>query len=343
MQNIKLTFISFLTFSLLLGRTPWEYTLSLGTGYDNNVMRFSSEEISNAGQNPEILGGAQNFDSFVTKYGLVLKKDFWNHGNKDLSFRSKISFSNYVDTPEKRYWSGAMDIMFKWGPYKNLKYSLQHLDKFYLRHYINRDISNSEFEACFFSDRNNFFAISHPVSKKAWGILGVGFLQRYYAQPFTEFDLDITYYKARLNFKLMKIGTLALQVIQGRAISQSHLGTLRPSSFDRSYNTHELFMPLTLKHQIPFLESIGISYRTERRIYDAEDPNDVLHAGRSHVDKKLSLWISKGIAEDISLKLSTRLRSRETDSQYLWVRNLKSFNQLQFWLNIEWDLLYDKY
>ena len=32
----------------------------------------------------------------------------------------------------------------------------------------------------------------------------------------------------------MKIGTLALQVIQGRAIGQSHLGTLRPSSFDRS-------------------------------------------------------------------------------------------------------------
>ena len=80
------------------------------------------------------------------------------------------------------------------GTDKNLKYSLQHLDKFYLRHYINRDISNSEFEACFFSDRNNF-AISHPVSKKAWGILGVEFLQRYYAQPFTEFDLDITYYK----------------------------------------------------------------------------------------------------------------------------------------------------
>ena len=110
--------------------------------------------------------------------------------------------------------------------------------------------------------------------------------------------------------------------------------------------------PITLKNYL-FHLYLNIDYLSfnqweshtdlKKRVYDAEDPNDVLHAGRSHVDRKLGLWIKKGIGEDLSLKLSTRLRSRETDSQYRWVRNLKSFHQLQFWLNIEWDLLYDKY
>ena len=343
MKQILYIYIYFLVLSLLSGSTPWNYTLSLGSGYDSNVLRLSSTEISNAGQNPELLGSSQNFDSFVTKYGFSLKKDLWVNNNKNLLFGSKFSNSNYAHTPEKRHWSGAIQITYKWGSYKNLKYSLQHLDKFYLRHYINRDIGNNELEACYFSDRNNSISLTHRISQRSWGALGVGFLQRYYNQPFTEFDLDITYLKIRLNFKFNKLGTLAFQINQGRAISESHLGVARPSSFDRSYNTQELFIPFILKHRLPFIQSMGISYRSEKRVYDAEDPNDVLHAGRSHVDRKLGLWIKKGIGEDLSLKLSTRLRSRETDSQYRWVRNLKSFHQLQFWLNIEWDLLYDKY
>ena len=150
MKQILYIYIYFLVLSLLSGSTPWNYTLSLGSGYDSNVLRLSSTEISNAGQNPELLGSSQNFDSFVAKYGFSLKKDLWVNNNKNFLFGSKFSNSNYAHTPEKRHWSGAIHITYKWGSYKNLKYSLQHLDKFYLRHYINRDIGNNELEACYF-------------------------------------------------------------------------------------------------------------------------------------------------------------------------------------------------
>ena len=49
------TYISIIMFAFLNANTPWDYTLSLGGGYDSNVMRFSAEEIDNAGQRPEIL------------------------------------------------------------------------------------------------------------------------------------------------------------------------------------------------------------------------------------------------------------------------------------------------
>ena len=92
-----------------------------------------------------------------------------------------------------------------------------------------------------------------------------------------------------------------------------------------------------------FITPLSVSSLSEKRVYEAEDPNDVLHAGRSHNDKKFSLWFRKNIGEDVSIKISSRLRSRETDSGYEWVSDLKSFNQLQFWINIEWDLVYDQY
>ena len=84
MKQILYKYIYFLVLSLLNGSTPWNYTLSLGSGYDSNVLRLSSTEISNAGQNPELLGSSQNFDSFVTKYGFSLKKDLWVNNNKNL-------------------------------------------------------------------------------------------------------------------------------------------------------------------------------------------------------------------------------------------------------------------
>ena len=91
------------------------------------------------------------------------------------------------------------------------------------------------------------------------------------------------------------------------------------------------------------ISEIGVSLRTEYRVYDAEDVNDPLHSGRSHMDSKYDIWLKKKLTEDIGITLTSRYRARTTDSSYNWVNDLKSFKQLQFWFNIEWDLIYDKY
>ena len=234
-------------------------------------------------------------------------------------------------------------MSYRWGSYRNIKYSIRHLDEFYLRHYIDRDVSVSDLAACVFTDRNQNITLTHRLSKLIWINISPGYLQRYYSRPFTEFDLDIVYLKGRINYKLKNIGSVALQINRGKANNISYSSQLRPSSFDRSYETVETFIPIKVNKNLPIISEVGVSLRTEYRVYDAEDVNDPLHSGRSHMDSKYDIWLKKKLTEDIGITLTSRYRSRTTDSSYNWVNDLKSFKQLQFWFNIEWDLIYDKY
>ena len=329
--------------TLLDGGTPVEYGLSLSGGYDNNVMRFSKNEIREASNDISLMGGSNTFDSFVAKLRLFAEKSFFSTSSRSAKVNMFFTISDYNNTPEKKYWSGGLDVYYRWGSYRNIKYTLRHLDQFYLRHYVDRDISRSTLAPCKFTDRNQAITLTHRLSKLIWMNVGSGYLQRYYSKPFTEFDLDIFYIRGKINYRLKNIGSIALQVDGGRASNISYVPELRPSSFDRSYHTLEWYLPFRINKNLNFFNEIGISARLESRQYDAESTDDPLHAGRSHLDSKYDFWIKKSISDNLRLTISSRFRTRVTDSEFAWVNNLKSFKQIQFWFNIEWDTIYDKY
>ena len=197
--------------SLALGSTPVEFTLSLSSGYDNNVMRFSEKDFSDAVMDPNILGGATTFDSYILKYGLKGQKSLIKVKRKELILKGNFIFSDYRNSKEKKYWSGGGDLVYRWGGYKNIKYQIRHLNSFYLRHYIDRDIGTNSYAPCLFTDRNQNISISNRFLNNSWSIISVGYLQRYYDRPFTEFDLDILFLKVRHNYKLKNIGIFGLQ------------------------------------------------------------------------------------------------------------------------------------
>ena len=115
------------------------------------------------------------------------------------------------------------------------------------------------------------------------------------------------------------------------------------SDFDRSYESIQWYMPIKINSPISSIENFGFSLRQELRYYNAEAVNDILHAGRNHVDNKLEFWINKSLGDGLNIVLSARLRSRKTESSYSWVRDLKSFKQLQIWCKIKWGFSYDNY
>ena len=336
MFHPKKIIICLLILSCLSARTPFEYTIGITGGYDNNVMRFSLEEFDQAAMDSEVMGGAKTFDSFVYRIGISGEKLLWKSMKKELSVNGLLNWADYRNNPEREYGSGGVDAIFKWGSYQNIKYSLRHLDSFYLRHYVNRDVSTETQSPCAFTDRNQSIALTHRISKQYWANLGVGYLQRYYDKPFTEFDLNINYVKVKLNHRIMKLGNISFQVNRGSATSQSHFLPARPSSFNRSYESLEWYFPIKVQKGIPFLNEIGISVRQENRVYP-------LHSGRNHVDSKYDLWLKKNLTESMKVTLSGRYRQRTTESAYDWVTHLKSFNQLQFWCKMELDLVYDRY
>ena len=340
---LKNKIFCFLILSCLPAKTPFEYTIGITSGYDNNVMRFSSEEFHEAAMDTKLMGGAANFDSFVYRIGISGKKSIWESGKKELFINGMVNWADYRHNLERKYWSGGLDVTYRWGSYKNIKYSLRHLDKFYLRHYVDRDVSTTSLAPCAFTDRNNYVTLTQKFGRGQWVNFGAGYLQRYYDIPFTEFDLDIVYTRGKINKRVKKVGTVAFQFERGHATNVTFEKTAKASGFDRSYETMEWYLPIKVQKRIPFLNEIGVSTRVETRVYEAEDPDDPLHSGRNHVDSKYDLWIKKNLTESMKVTLSGRYRTRVTESVYDWVTDLKSFNQLQFWCKVEWDLVYDRY
>ena len=330
-------------FSTSYCSTPINLSLSYQGGYDNNVMRFSKKEISDASSNLKYLGGSKTFDSYVNKIQFGFDKTLYAKNKKEVIYNSSVALSDYVHNSNKDYWSGNISVKYKWGSYRNLKYSLRHLNSYYLRHYIDRDLSLNDLKPCSFTDNDQYLSISNRINKKNWYIISLGFLQRYYDNPFTEFDLNIYYTKVRINKKINKYGTISFQINRSVADNVTFTKTGISSDFDRSYESIEWYMPIKINSPIAIVENFGISFRQELRYYNAEAVNDVLHAGRDHVDNKLDIWFNKSLRENLDIVISARFRSRETGSSYSWVRDLKSFKQMQLWCKIKWGLSYDKY
>ncbi|MBL7013316.1 MAG: hypothetical protein ISR83_02740 [Candidatus Marinimicrobia bacterium] len=328
--------------SALLSNTPTYWTFGLENGYDSNVLRFSELEKGEADLYPEIMGGMNTFDSHVLKGSLYGKKDIFLKGNA-LTITGLIGLTNYSQVALKQYESYHLKVAYKLGSYKKIEYSINHLDQYYLRHYINRDISSTFLAACAFSDRDQKVGFSHPLFKRTWVNVWGGYLQRYYNAPFTEFDLDIYYGRIKLNHSIRRFGKVGFQFEQGRAHNSTFQNTARASDFDRSYSYAQFYLPLSKTKQNKWTDGIGGAIRADIRLYDAENLGDPLHAGRNHVDMKIDYWLKKSITETISIKSTVRHRWRKTDSQFEWVESLKSFNQWQVWCKIEWNMIYDQY
>jgi hypothetical protein len=176
-----------------------------------------------------------------------------------------------------------------------------------------------------------------------WYSFGIGYLQRYYDNPFTEFDLDIYYTRFRLNKRIKKFGTVSLQIDRISAENISYKKTAVSSNFNRSYEGFEWYLPIKLDKKLSYFNQVGLSLRQEIRVYEAEALDDALHSGRDHKDLKIDLWISKKISNDIEVTFSSRFRQRDTESSYDWVSDLKSFKQMQMWCKIKWSFTYDNY
>ena len=335
--------ISFLFSGVLIASTPLNISIGYHGGYDSNVLRFSQMEIENASNNEDTMGGTNTFDSYINKINTRLEKTIFQLDKKEMRIASSFNLSNYIHNSNKNYWSGNIIATYKWGSYKNIKYIARHLNSYYLRHYIDRDISTNNLRPCYFSDQDQLASVTLPFMNRMWYSFGFGYLQRYYDNPFTEFDLDIYYTRFRLNKRIKKFGVVSLQIDRISANNISYKKTAVSSNFNRSYEGFEWYLPIKLDKKLSYFNQVGLSLRQEIRVYEAEALDDALHSGRDHKDLKINLWISKKISNDIEVTFSSRFRQRDTESSYDWVSDLKSFKQMQMWCKIKWSFTYDNY
>ena len=343
--------IVILSFSILCGQSwtdylhsPIKWTVGLTNGYDNNVLKLSSVEKKDAALEGDILGGADTFDSHYARFSLSgLKKIQLADRKKQIQFYAKGNISNYTQNENRRYWSGNLKATYRWGSYRKLEYSIRHLDSYYIRHYIDRDVSTNELASCSFTDRDQRILVSYPIKRRLWTSGFVSYTQRYFDKPFTEFDLDIVTTALKISKKFRGFGTIAIEGKYGIADNITFGKTAKASDLDRSYTHVEWFVPISYNQNFFGFDNVGFSMRRDIRIYGAETLADPLHSGRSHEEVKWDVWGEKNLSENLTLKGSLRYRIRTTNSQFEWVSELKTFDQVQAWVILEWDMIYDRY
>jgi len=344
-------FILVLLTSILWGQSwtyylnsPIKWTIGLTNGYDNNVLRLSEIEQKDAALDESIMGGAETFDSHYARFSLSgIKKIQLNDRKKQIQLYAKGNFSNYSQNDNRHHWSGNLKATYRWGSYRKLEYSLRHLDSYYIRHYVDRDVSSAQTASCNFTDREQRLLISHPLKRRLWVTGFVSHTQRYFDKPFTEFDLDIVTTALKISKKFSGFGTIAIEGKYGVADNITFGKTAKASDLDRSYTHIEWYMPISYNQGFIGLDDIGFSMRRNVRLYGAETIGDPLHSGRSHDEIKLDIWGEKELGYNLTINGTVRYRKRTTNSQFDWVSELKTFDQVQAWVTLEWDMIYDRY
>lgn len=324
--------------------SPIEWTVGLTNGYDNNVLRLSGIEKSDAALDESIMGGVETFDSHYTRFSMSgLKKIQLAERKKQIQFYAKGNISNYSQNENRRHWSGNIKTTYRWGSYRRLEYSIRHLDSYYFRHYINRDVSADELASCSFTDREQRILASYPLKRRFWASGFVSYTQRYFDKSFTEFNLDIVTTALKISKKFGGFGTITIEGKYGLADNITFSQTAKASDLDRSYKHLEWYVPVSYNQDFFGLDEVGISMRRDVRLYEAETMGDPLHRGRSHEEIKLDIWGEKDFWDNCTIKGTVRYRKRATYSQFDWVSELKTFDQVQAWVTLEWDMIYDRY
>ncbi len=336
---IRILSIAGLFIATIQGAIPvssWD--VHIRSGYDSNVLRLSFVDQEDAAIDRDLLGRMETFDSAFLRVGGSV--DFLRRFQKENQIlRQKVSLNatSYLQSPDRKYLSGGWSLDYSWGPYRHLKLKMSLLNRYYLRDYLNRDVSADQQAACYFTDLDHQLALSLPVAWRTWFQIDVGQLQRYYPDPFAEFSLDIRYLGIQLSRDFSRKLRLSTYIRFNWANNITFQQTARASDLDRSYNSMDMEVPLRLRLKRSVIREIGFSQKTEWRYYEAENFQDPLHAGRSHVDTQWNTWLKGHLADNLTIKLNLRYRIRKTDSEFSWVRDLKSFHQFQTWIEITRD------
>jgi hypothetical protein len=272
-----------------------------------------------------------------------LKKIQLADREKKIQLFFKSNISNYIHYKHRQHWSGYVKASYHWGAYRRLEYMVSHLNDYYMRHYKDLDITVNQLFTCNFTDREQRLLVSHPIKLRLWVTGSISYTQRYYDRSFTEFDSDIITTTLKVSNRFRDFGTISVEGIYGIADNITFEKVAKSSNLDRSYKHMELYLPITYDQGILGLKEVGFSLRADFRQYGVEDISDPLHSGRSHRETKFDIWGEKNLKENLMISCTIRFRNRYTDSLHDWVSELKSFDQLQAWISIEWKMLYDRY
>jgi len=319
---------------------------TLSFGYDSNFLKFSDGEIDQTISGADILGNASTFDSDIikTKMKLFYSPVLSNIYETELYFT--FSHSMYRQLKEKSYVRYSLLYAQHLGPYSWLKIGYTNLPEYFIRNYIDRDITGTFRYPCSFSSEELFLSYSFPVGEVSWLRFKVKGINEFYNSHFTEFDQKKLIGQIVYHSEISKRMQYSVSLSHGGSKNPTYNSGETSTLVDRSYLMDKIILGLTRKSKgNPLIEKYGMSLSVEQRLYDLESEVDYFDDWKFYFDSNVSIWSEMQIHEDIGLKVSYQYRNRKADSnpfgEFSWVEEVKDFSKHVLWFDFSYGLVID--
>jgi len=319
---------------------------SLSFGYDSNFLKLSDDEIDQTVLGAEILGGAPTFDSDIIKTKMKLFYSPVLSNRYETEFYFTFSHSMYGQLKEKSYSRYSLLYGQHLGPYNWLKIGYANLPEYFIRNYIDRDLTGNFRYPCSFSSEEVFISYSFPIGEVSWLRFKAKGMNEYYNSYFTEFDQQKLTGQIEFHSEIYRRMQYSVSLSHGGSKNIAYDSGLISTLVDRSYLIDKITLGLTHRpHWNPLIQKYGISLSAEQRLYDLESELDYFNDWKYYFESNLFMWSQIQIHDDISLKVSYQYRNREADSnpfgEFYWVKEVKDFSKHVLWFDFSYDLVMD--
>ena len=157
-NNLKRIIFIISIFSFLFGdnilnklRAPIYTTYSLSMGYDSNIFRLSESEMNDSFDSTNPVVDSKTYDSAFLSPKLIINYKPYLIEKIKTEFNFSLSSNQYTSSEDKSYNIIFSEFGVRFSPYNWLRVSHRLLPRYYLRNYIDHDMSTFENSQCFFS------------------------------------------------------------------------------------------------------------------------------------------------------------------------------------------------
>ena len=277
---------------------------SLSFGYDSNFLKLSDGEIYQTVLGADILGDAPTFDSDIIKTKMKLVYSPVLSNRYETEFYFTFSRSIYGQLKEKSYSRFSLLYGLHLGPYNWLRIGYANLPEYFIRNYIDRDLTGNFRHPCNFSIEEVFISYSFPVGEVSWLRFKVKGINEFYNSHFTEFDQKKLTGQIVFHSEISKKMQYSVSLSHGGNKNIAYDSGLTSTGVDRSYLMDKITLGLTHKpNEDPLIQKYivdPLDYQTRSGVESNDDRILELLDEGAYTQTEVSKFLASSSAQYIT-------------------------------------------
>ena len=352
--SIILVIIFFPVTELSLAQTAFLKLTSLrfecGSNYDDNILRYSSKDISRFENNNERNDSRlSTYDDWKNDFRLK----FYFNGPKIMGNQSRIlyfaKYSSYYRNPFNNYSNHTILFYQHVGTHFQFHFKYFYMPSYYLREYRDRD--SGGYHSCDFTDHQARLGLDYKLTKMSQFTIQYQIEQQYFNEYFTEYDCDLwtiegeIYHKFSWDFRvLLNAGFTISDNIGYQQLTESEFSEFEEDTEygDSSYE-EEMYQVEVRYRKKKLLNKdtwFVLQYKLRHRIYTTNNllTFDPIHATRMDDRHRVIFSIRRDILKRLAANFSFIREWRDTKSYYSSLPDIKNFKQNIFSLSLVYTI-----